>query len=145
MINTMGLLVDSYYSLLNGQLNYNGLPVDVYKEDAPEDENYHYVLLRAESENYDGNKRSFADISVVVVDIVTVFQNNIDSSVVNEIDDQIGALLLTNPRTSGLSGQSGIQILNVIRETTAYLTESDGVNKYYRKVSRYRQRILQTN
>lgn len=145
MINTMGLLIDSYYSLLNGQLNYNGLPVDVYKEDAPMDETYHYVLIRAEGETYDGNKRSFADQSIVIVDIVTVFENNIDSSVANEIDRQIGTLLLTNPRTSGLGAQTGIQVLNVERESANYLRERDGVKNYYRKVSRYRQRVLQTN
>jgi TRAP-type uncharacterized transport system substrate-binding protein len=80
----------------------------------------------------------------MIVDIVTIFKNNIDSSVADNIDGQIGGYLLTNPQTSGLGTQTGIKIYNVTRETTAYLQEEDGVNKYYRKVSRYRQRILQT-
>jgi hypothetical protein len=122
MINTMGLLIDSYYSLLNGQLTYGGVSVDVYKEDAPEGQEGHYVLLIAEGEVYDGNKSSFADQSTVVVDIVTIFNNNVDTSVANEIDRQI-------------------QILNVQRESSTYMRETDGVRKYYRKVSRYKQRV----
>lgn len=147
MINTMGKLMDSYYALLNGQLNYSK-PVSVYKEDAPEELDPslspHYVLIRAEGETGDGNKRSFADDSVVILDIVTVFQNNVDRSVVEDIDRQIGALLLTTPQVSGLGSQSGMQILNVQRESSTYLTEEDSVKKYYRKVSRYTQRVLQT-
>ena len=140
MINTMGPLIDSYYSVLSGQLTYNGNPVDVYKEDVPESEHEHHVILRAEGEVYDGNKRSFADQSTVIVDIVTIFNNNVDTSVANNIDGQIGALLCSTPSSSGLSA-SGLHILNVERESSNYIREDDGVRKYYRKVSRYTQRV----
>jgi hypothetical protein len=145
MINVVAKLLNSYYTLLNGGgLSYNSVPVDVYKSDIPGDQERHYVYLRPEGETYGGNKRSFADQVVIIVDVVTIFKNNIDSSVSDNIDNQIGALLLTSPAVSGLGVQAGLQILNVVRESTNYLMEDDGVNKYYRKVCRYNQRVLQT-
>lgn len=144
MINTMAKLMNAWYDLLDGNLTYNNQAVDVYKEDTEEETSLHYVLLRAESETDDSNKRSFANESVVVVDIVTTFSGRVDRSVAENIDGQIGALILTDPRTSGLSAQSGMQILNVTLENTAYLTEEDETNKYYRKISRFSHRILQT-
>jgi hypothetical protein len=144
MNNTAGGVLTAYYNLLNGNLIYNSVTVDVYKIDVPEGQKRHFVLLNVEGETYDGNKRSFADTTVILVDIVTMFKNNVDSSVADNIDDQIGSYLLTAPATSGLTNPTDTQILNVTRQTAAYLTEDDGVDKYYRKVSRYTQRVLQT-
>ena len=146
MINTMDKLVNAWYALLNGALTYNSLPVGVFQEDVPEDTEGHYVILRAEGETGVSNKRSFALDSVVVVDIVTVFQNNVDSSVANNIDNQIAGLILTSPGVNGLSAQSGFQILNVTMETSSYLREYDNGSEtaIYRKVSRYRHLAYQT-
>lgn len=144
MINTAGPLLNSYSSLLDGNLSYDSKNVPVFKIDAPETQKSHYVLLRQESESYAGNKRSFADNTVIIIDIVTIFQNNINSSIVDNIDNQIGALLLASPGVSGLDQQNDIEVLNVTRESTFYLSEDDGVNKYYRKIIRYTQRVLQT-
>lgn len=138
MINTTGLLMNAWYSLLSGQ------SFTVYKEDVPETEEGNYVLLRAEGGSEDNNKRSFADDTVIVVDIVSVHQNNVDRSVVEAIDNTIGNLILPTSRTNGLTVQSGMQILNVRRENFTYLTEEDETKKYYRKVSRYAHKVYQT-
>lgn len=151
MIATMDKLLDSWYSLLNGALTYSGKSVKVYKEDAPEDldpsptVSEHYVIIRAEGETDQSNKSKFVFDSVVIVDIVTVFENNVNRAVVDNIDGQIGALVLTSPYSTGLADQSGMQILNVTRETSTYLREGDSIKNYYRKVSRYNSRILQTS
>lgn len=151
MISTMNKLFDSWFDLLDGAITYSGKSVKVYLEDVPEDTDTtgtvseHYILLRAEGEADDSNKRSFAFDTVVIVDIVTVFQNNVNRSVVDNIAGQIDALVLTRPFTTGLAAQSGMQIINVKRETSNYLREGDNINNYYRKVSRYNHRLLQTS
>lgn len=147
----MDKLLDSWFDLLDGNITYSGKTVKVYKEDTPEDldesptQSEHYILLMAEGEIDQSNKRSFVNDTVVIVDIVTRFNNNINRSVVDNIDGQIGALILTAPFQDGLSSQSGMQILNVKRESANYLHESDNIKKYYRKISRYNSRILQTS
>lgn len=151
MISTMNLLMDSWFDLLEGLITYSGKTVKIYKEDTPEDldptptVSEHYILLRAEGETDQSNKKSFVNDTVIIVDIVTKFNNNVNRSVVDNIDNQINALVLTSPWITGLPAQSGMQILNVQRETTNYLYEGDNINKYYRKVSRYNARILQTS
>ena len=142
-MNTMGNLKNSWYSLLSGGIMIDSVILNVYKEDVPEEETNHYVLIRAEGETDTSNKRSFRTESVVIVDIVTTFENNVDSSVVDSIDNQIQALVFNGPPLNNLSVQSGMQILNVKAETTSYLPQEDGTKKFYRKVSRYRHTIFQ--
>jgi len=143
-MNTMEKLRNAWYALLNGGIIYNSVAVDVYKEDVPETEDGHYVLIRAESEIDTSNKQNFRSDSVVIVDIVTSFENNVNSSVVESIDGQIQALIFNGPPLNRLSVQSGMQIINVKAETTSYLPQEDGSKKFYRKVSRYRHTIFQT-
>lgn len=129
-------LLDAYYDLLKA------LSYDVFKEDAPEGQNTHYILLRAEGGADESNKSKFADECVVIVDIVTVFQNNVDRSVVETIDSAAKALITSNPFRGNVT-VTGKQVLNVTRESFSYLTEED-TQKYYRKISRYTNRVLTT-
>lgn len=130
--------MDKWHLLLSGVIS-----VPVYKEDVPEDEDGNYLLLRAEGGASQNNKRSFADQTVIITDIVTVFENNIDRSVVEAIDGEVNALVLPT-RNTGLANPSNTQLHNVNRETFEYITEQD-VKKYYRKVSRYIITVYQTN
>src|SRR5574339_313617 len=140
MINVAGPLLDSWQELIDGVIS-----VPVYKEHAvPEDETRNYVELRLESEFEDDTKQTFRSDVVIVTDIVTMFNVAIDRSVAESIDGQIKALIKTSPGLHGLQEQSGMQILNVIPETTSYLTEYDGGKKYYRKIVRYTHRIIKT-
>ena len=145
MIATMADLMGSWYTLLTTPaIQYNAVNVNVYKGDVPTTENNHYIVIRAESEEYRGNKRSFANSSVVVVEIVTIFQNVIDRSVVDSIDNTVLTRILTTPAQNNLAPKSGMQFLNVTPETTAYAEETDGIQVYHRKMIRYRQLVYQT-
>lgn len=143
MNNTIGDLMDNVYSLLSGQIANGGSTIPVYKEDVPEDEDSHYILLRAEGGSSMNNKKSFSDEVIVITDVVTVFENNIDRSVVEDIDGQINFLILPT-MTSGITNPTDTIIMNVARETFDYIQEQD-VKKYYRKVSRYRMEVYQTS
>jgi hypothetical protein len=142
-MNTVGPLIDAWYEMLAGNVFYNSAEIPVYKGDIPEEETGHYILLRTESESDQGNKSSFVDQTVMIVDVVTKFNNNVDTSIANDIDGQISTLARPTPSTNGLLTVSGLQFMNVVRETSSYIHERDGVNVYYRKVSRYTQRVTQ--
>ena len=132
-------IITAWYNLLNGQV---GTGVEVYVEDAPENPSLNYVLLRAEGGTSDNTKQYFADNIVVITDIVTTFENNIDRSICETIDNAICQLILPT-RQNELTKPSGLQIHNVEREDFGYLYEFDGVKKYYRKVSRWNQYVFQ--
>ena len=146
MIATMGLLEDSWNTLLNGSLSYQGKAVKVYNPDAPEDldpsatVSEHYVIVRAESEAEVSNKKTYAMNSVVVVDIVTIFQNNINRKVAEDIYGQIVGLVFSKPGRNRLSEQTGIQITEVKVEGTFYRDEV-GDQKIRRKIVRFSHRI----
>lgn len=138
MINTSGSLLTAWFNLLDGNIGY-----DVYKEDAPEIAPDNYVIIRVEGGAGVMNKRSFADEVTVIVDIVTTFENNVDRSVCETIDNTICGLVFTGVQDN-LTNPANVQIHNVKREGYSYLTEEDGVKKYYRKVSRWTQYVHQT-
>jgi hypothetical protein len=140
MINTMGKLMDSWEELLADVIS-----VPVYKEESvPEDEQGNYVQLRAESEAGDDTKHSFRNDAVVITDIITVFNSQVDRSIVEGIDGEIKALLKSTPAVHNLDAQSGMQILSVVPSTAGYLTEYSDGKIYYRKVVRYTHRIIET-
>lgn len=140
MIAVTGKLMDSWQELIDGAIS-----VPVYKESAvPEEEEGNYVDLRVESEFQNDTKHSFVSEVVVITDIVTRFNAAIDRSIAEGIDNEIKALIRPGHGQHGLMAQDGMQILNVYHQTTSYLTEYDGGQKYYRKIVRYKHRVIQT-
>lgn len=138
-MNAHGAILTAAYNLLDGNVpGMNG-----YKSDVPESETGNYYILRIEGGTGNNNKRSINDNMILITDLVTVFENNVNSDVVDEADAAVFDLIVPNPQANTLSA-SGLQALNVSRESFNYLQESDGVKQYYRKVSRYSMRIHQT-
>lgn len=137
MINTAGSLLTAWYNLLSGNVG-----VSVYKENSPSTEEQDHVILRVEGGVSSNNKRSFADEVIIIVDIVTVFENDIDRSVVEGIDNLICGLALPTMQ-NGLSNPTSVQIVNVKRDGFEYLQETSE-RKYYRKISRWYHLVHQT-
>lgn len=136
----MGKLLDSWQELIDGSISVN-----VFKEGSvPEQQKTHYVELRAESELEDDTKHSFASDNIIITDIITMFDVAVDRSVCEAIDNEIKTLLRPTTQSHGLIAQSGMQILSVYHETTNYLEEYGSGKKYYRKIVRYKNRIVQT-
>ena len=142
MFNVMNPIIESWLSLLDGNLNYNSIPVKVYPEDPDNNEENHHVLIRAESETDDSNKHSFVTRPVVVIDIITLHDVSINRTIVDDIDGQIRGLLFPT-RKCALPPLDGLQITNVIAEGGSYLTEDDGTKRVYRKTTRFIHRITQ--
>ena len=144
MNNYVGELIKAYYQALNGNITYNGQPVNVYNVSVSANERFHHILLRPESENDSSNKRSFVTNPVVIADIITVHEGGIDPSVVEYIDDRMRNLIFTTRNTTALNQVAGMQVLNVKAENSSYLDGFDGVRYEYRKITRFTNRLLQT-
>lgn len=138
MNNVSKQIRQAYYDALNGNISVN-----VYKEDVPETEGGHHVVIRVESETRGGHKKGFITNPVVVVDVVGVFTNSVDPDVVDDIDDEVRAIIKpdVNTRTFNVSG---IQISNIKAESSSLLREDDGTQAFYRKITRWTQRISHT-
>lgn len=136
MNNVSKLLRQAYYDLLNG------ISVDVYKEDVPKGEESHHVVIRIEGETDDSNRKGFINNPVVITEVVGVFSNSINPDVVDDIDQEIREILLPTNGAIEISA-SGIGI-NLIRcLNSEYLNEDDGTKRYYRKITRWQQRVSQ--
>lgn len=128
------------YGLLNTNV---GSGVGVYKYDVPEEFNGNYILIRLEGGSQIDNKRSLADEVVLITDVVTRFQNNVDSSVVDTID-QLAYNIIRPSATAQTIRVTGAQVIDIKREQFQYLQEEDNANKYLRKVSRYPVKLFLT-
>lgn len=140
-----GALMNVLMILLDGNITYGGNNVPVYRVDVPETETGHYIILRPESGTGANNKRSLNDNIIIITDVVTRFENNVNGAVVEEIDTQVFALIMPTPQGVDPDNltPTDCQVLNIDRENFDYLQESDGVNVFYRKISRYNMRIHQ--
>lgn len=142
MKNVMGVIVDSWFALLNGNLTIDATQVKVYQEDPENSDDFHNVQLRAESETDSSNKSTFVTNPVVIVDIITVHPVSVNSGIADDIDNQIRGLLFPT-RQCALPVLNGLQISNVIPVGSTYLNHDDGTKRYYRKITRYKHRINQ--
>lgn len=139
MINPGRKLLKAWMDLLDGAIS-----VPVFRTDAPSGQAGHYVLLRMESSTSRHNNHDFVTNPVVIVDIVTVFDNKIDDVIVFDISTEIDELVSPTPAEIGLPVQSGIQIVTVDKQSETILPEDDGsAPKINRLVARYIHRVLQ--
>lgn len=138
MRNTAGLVMNSWYELLNGNIS-----VPVYRVDAPPDYFGHYVLLRVESDGERSNNQAFVTNPVIITEVVTIFSKRIDDGIVYEIDSEIGVLLKTNSATHNLPSQDDIEIVQVRRANATYINEDDGTHRYHRLITRNLHRVVQ--
>lgn len=135
----MSKLMDSWYARIGVALS-----VPVYIESVPEDRTGNYVLLRAESEtDTEQNDKTEIKEAIVITDIVTFFQNMINTATADAIDNEICVLISATPyHGHNLAAQAGMQITRMYPENSTYLQEDDGQKKLYRKVTRWNHLIV---
>jgi hypothetical protein len=134
MNNVSKHIRQAYYDALNG------ISVEVYKEDVPMGYSLSHVVIRVESESDDSNRGGFITNPVVITDVVGVFDDSVDPDVVDDIDNEVRNILLPQNGSLEISA-SGIQIRNIRAQSSTSFLEDDGTKKYYRKVTRWTQRI----
>lgn len=138
-MNVVGLLHTAYYNLLNG--NVPG--INVYKLSIPQTETGNFVWIYPEGGAEDNTKSSKNDNVIMRIDIVTRFQNEADQSICENADTVINELIIPTAGVNGLVAPSGLQVLNVTRESYNYIIEQVAGGVAYRKISRYIQRVHQ--
>lgn len=137
MDNVSKIIRQAYYDALDGNISVN-----VYKEDVPFDEANHHVVIRIESETDGTHKAGFVTNPIVITDVIGVFTSSIDPDVVDDIDGEIRAIL--KPDVSATLVSSGVLISNIRPVTSTIISEDDGTKRYYRKITRWEQRISHT-
>jgi hypothetical protein len=137
MDNVSKIIRQAYYDALNGQIS-----VEVYKEDVAITEALHHVVIRIESETDKSHKAGFVTNPVVITDVIGVFDNSIDPDEVDNIDGEIRAILKTDVNATLVS--SGVLISNIRPVSSESFAEDDGSKRYYRKITRWTQRISHT-
>lgn len=135
MNNVSKQIRQAYYDVLNGEIS-----VEVYKEDVPESENSHHVILRVESETDNSHKSGWVTKPIVITEVVLIGQNSIDPDEADDIDDEIRNILLPTIGARSLEVE-GIQITNIKPESSTTINEDDGTKRYYRKITRWTQRV----
>lgn len=140
MNNVSKQIRQAYYDALDGNLSND---VEVFKEDVPEGYSRHHVLLRVESENNSYHSHGFITNPVVITEVVGVFGSSVDPDEVDDIDNEVRQILLPDigSRTFDVSG---IQISNIKAVDSSFISDDDGTKKYYRKITRWTQRISHT-
>lgn len=136
MRNEIHTLLGAYYRCLNGSTS-----VSVFQGSVPIDHRTDYILLRAESDSDVSNKTYFAANPIVVVEIVTFHDAQIDTSLVESIDDQVKRLLFPTRRTTGLGSFDDMQVVNVRYLDSFYDESFDGQKYVHRKICRFNNRI----
>ena len=67
----------------------------------------------------------------------------VDTSVCDDIDNEITELVFPTPNTFGIGNTTIHQITDINLQSASYLSEDDGTKKYYTKISRYEHSINQ--
>ena len=131
-------LTTAFYSLIDG------ISVPVYKESVPIDEVGNHIIIRAESQTTEKNNSAFFTSAVIITEVVTIFETIVNRATVDSIDNEITELLFPSPNTYGINLTDNHQITDIQLQTSTYLHDTDGVKRYYSKISRYEFFINQT-
>lgn len=135
MNNVSKQIRQAYYNALNGNIS-----VEVFKEDMPLDYANHHVFIRIEGETNKQHSSGFVTNPIVITEAIGVFSNSVDPDIVDDIDNEIRQILLPDVGTRTFN-VNGIQISNIKVQSSTFLNEDDGTNRYYRKITRWQQRI----
>lgn len=131
-------ITTEWFNLLDGVIS-----VPVYKETVLPSENGNYVVIRAEGQTTTKNHSGFFTNAVIIVEVVTKFSQAVDTSVCDDIDNEITELVFPTPNTFGIGNTTNHQITDINLQSASYLSEDDGTKKYYTKISRYEHSINQ--
>lgn len=139
MVNVKNSLLNAWSQLLSGNVN-----VPVYRTDVSPDV-ANYVVIRAESNSDRSNNTRFGTSEVIITEVVTRFASSelIDETAAHDIDTLIANLVLPSPSNHALPVQSGIQVVSIKRQDQQTIPEDDGVNRYYRVITRNIHRVTQ--
>lgn len=142
MKSTAKPLQTEYYTLLNGQITFNGNTVPVY-DSVPSDATYPHIQI-GERTNVDrSNKTNFGDEPTQSLWIVDRFEAQAGSrNSQYTIADEIHKIVRTRPNAFSLSG---FKVITTTIDQELSSKEDTDTYTYWRYLIRYRHQIEQTS
>lgn len=124
--------------------NLQVLDEPVYKVTADPNYDGNYVLIRPEGQTMIRSHSCWITTLVIIVEIVTKFNEVVDTVVCDTIDNAVNAAVLPGISTISISGGVNHNIADVTIGTSTYNTEYDGTNIWYTKATRYEVKVFQS-
>lgn len=132
----------AFFQALNGALTYDGKTIPVYDNFSDEGEGKYQVFLTNQDATNADDKQQFAGDHSIVIDIVTKANNSGNSSIADEISEQVSQILQPTRKTTGLIIGAGFQLILLQLSSSRYLTEGNRGTFIVRKLLTYRFRIV---
>lgn len=118
MKDTKSAVRKAFYTLLNGQLSYNGsdVPVSADRSIIYGTSDF-YVLLGNQDETDDSTKNDFTSTSTITIDIIHKTKSAVSRQGINEVAGQLFNLVLPTKVTTGLIPPANWQFHNIQKES----------------------------
>jgi hypothetical protein len=125
------LALKSFFELLENSVTIDGYTFPVYRGSADPAQESHYIMLRTEGSTAIPNSHGFRQQIIVITEVVTVHNGQINDDLAPEADSLIGQLMYQDgqPSQHQLPQQEGMQIVNVERQDATYLPEYNSAKK----------------
>lgn len=133
-------LEEAYFSALAG-ITYNTLPVPVFTDQKPDDENPdNYIIIRDVTAFDSSNKTNNQVTASINVEIYTRAQKYNDGLAENDIADQVYSIIYPNPQAKlVLSGNFYMVSTELANDNNPQRTE--GIMQYSNRVLMFRHKI----
>jgi hypothetical protein len=112
---------DALIQALDGNLTYDGSPVNVFNEQAEPGNNNTYVIISSQSSAQEPNLSGFGHQCMIMMDVITKQYHLVTKDVVDEVSEQITEILFPSVQANGLVSQSGFQINCLAVESMNYM------------------------
>lgn len=119
MKETKKIIRQAIFDAIDGQVVVNSVTIPVYDE-KNDGENI-YILLSNQQEADDNTSDTFITRSTIDIEVVQQTGYSVSKDDIDDITEQILEIVIPTPNTHGLTEPTGIQILNVRRESSRSL------------------------
>jgi hypothetical protein len=144
MINPANNVRKAFYTLLNGNISYGADVVPVYEGEGEANIPYQ-ILIGNQSYTEEGTKHSFAGRFSQELEIVTEMKGKSVTKHADEIANEVLALVIPTPRTTGLN-VAEFQVIGIRKNLRSVLREEAGNgNKIVRRIIEFNFLINQIN
>lgn len=112
MIDVKLPLRKAYYTLLSGNIIYNSAPIPISSDikKLTDSAAQTYIIMSGQSGSDQSTLSSFDSQEQIILDIVCKAQTRVNKETIDNIANQIFALVLPTPQGNGLPKQSGVVI-----------------------------------
>lgn len=119
MKETKKIIRQAIYDAINGNITIGSTTIPV--SDEKNDNDNLYILLSSQQEVDDNTSDTFITSSTIDIEVVQQTGYSVSKDDIDDITEQILEIIIPTPMTNGLTAPTGIQIMNVRRESSRSL------------------------